>query len=83
VALADPSRQFAIEYKLKEPWLLDQFSFREDPVEAVPASVRAMRGLNRLADRLDNAALAQAQERQDAMASQRLVQDALYGALND
>jgi xylose isomerase len=42
-----------------------------------------MRGLNRLADRLDLAALAQAQERQDAMATQRLVQDALYGAIDD
>jgi len=34
-------------------------------------------------DRLDLAALAEAQERQDAMASQRLVQEALFGPLDD
>jgi len=67
----------------QKPWLLDQFPFREDPVEAARASVRAMRGLNRLVDRLDLAALAEAQERQDAMASQRLVQEALFGPLDD
>jgi xylose isomerase len=59
------------------PILLDQFPFREDPVEAARASIRALRALDRLLDRIDLKALEAAQQRQDALAAQRLVQELL------
>jgi xylose isomerase len=59
------------------PILLDQFPFREDPVAAARASVRTLRALDRLLDRVDMAALAEAQQHQDALAAQRLIQDLL------
>jgi xylose isomerase len=59
------------------PILLDQFPFREDPVEAARASVRTLRALDRLLDRVDMQALAEAQQQQDALAAQRLIQDLL------
>jgi sugar phosphate isomerase/epimerase len=58
-------------------WQLDQFPFREDPVDAVKTSLRTLKALHRALDRLDVPALLEAQDRQDAMASQRIVQDAL------
>jgi len=61
------------------PLLLDQFPFREDPVEAGRTSIRATRRLAQLLDRLDAAALAAAQDRQDALAAQRIVQALLLG----
>ncbi len=59
------------------PILLDQFPFREDPVKAARASIRTLKALDRLLDRVDMTALAEAQEHQDALAAQRLVQDLL------
>jgi xylose isomerase len=64
----------------QEPILLDQFPFREDPVEAARTSVRTMRAIDGALDRLDLDALQEAQERQDALAAQRLISDLLLGA---
>jgi xylose isomerase len=62
-------------------WLLDQFPFREDAVEAARASIRRLRAMNRVLDRLDLNALAEAQTRQDALAAQNLVFEMLLGEL--
>jgi xylose isomerase len=62
-----------------EPILLDQFPFREDPVEAARASIRTTRAIDAALDRLDLDALAEAQQRQDPLAVQRLVTDLLLG----
>ena len=58
-------------------WQLDQFPFREDSVDAARTSIRFLKALHRALDLLDVQALQEAQARQDAMAAQRLVQDAL------
>ncbi|MEV6842853.1 TIM barrel protein [Actinoplanes sp. NPDC051411] len=60
-------------------WQLDQFPFREDSVDAARTSITFLKRIHRALDRLDEAALAEAQERQDAMATQRIVQNALFG----
>jgi xylose isomerase len=57
-----------------DPLLLDQFPFREDPVAAARQSIATIKALDRLAERIDLEALRDAQKRQDALASQRLVQ---------
>lgn len=62
-----------------EVLLLDQFPFREDPVAAARESIRTIRQLDALLDRLDLDALRAAQQRQDALAAQRLVLDLLLG----
>ncbi len=62
-------------------WQLDQFPFREDPVDAANTSIRFLKALHRALDTLDVEGLRQAQERQDAMAAQRLVQDALLSSM--
>ncbi len=59
------------------PILLDQFPFREDPVQAARNSIETIRALDRALDRLDLQALARAREAQDAMAAQRIVLDLL------
>lgn len=64
------------------PLLLDQFPFREDPVEAARSSIRTIRGLNRLLDRIDLSSLDAAQNRQDALAAQQIVMDMLLGAVS-
>src|ERR1700730_416096 len=61
------------------PLLLDQFPFREDPIRAAQASIRTIRGMEKLLDRLDLGALTAAQGRQDALKAQRIVMDALLG----
>ena len=61
------------------PILLDQFPFREDPIAAARNSIRTIRGLDRLLDRIDLHALAAAQDRQDALEAQRIVMDLLLG----
>lgn len=61
------------------PVLLDQFPFREDPVEAAAISIRTLEAMERLLDRIDPTALAAAQDRQDAVAAQRLVLEELLG----
>ncbi len=62
------------------PILLDQFPFREDPIRAARSSIDTIRALDRLLDRVDLRALAAAQDRQDALAAQRLVMSLLLGA---
>jgi xylose isomerase len=62
------------------PLLLDQFPFREDPIRAAQASIRTIRGMERLLDRLDLDALRAAQERQDDFEAQRVIMDVLLGA---
>jgi xylose isomerase len=62
------------------PILLDQFPFREDPVKAARSSIRTIRALNRLLDRVDSGALGAVQDRHDALAAQRIVLDLLLGA---
>jgi xylose isomerase len=62
-----------------EPILLDQFPFREDPVEAAKASIHTMRAIDRTLDRLDVDVLREAQSRQDAAAAQRMITDLLLG----
>jgi xylose isomerase len=59
------------------PILLDQFPFREDPVAAARASIRTLKALDRLLDRVDLNQLKAAQDAQDALAAQRLIQDLL------
>jgi len=61
------------------PILLDQFPFREDPVAAARHSIRTLRALNSVLDRIDMNALSEAQDRQDALAAQRLVLELLLG----
>ena len=62
------------------PVLLDQFPFREDPVAAARSSIRTIRGLNRVLDRIDLKALAAAQAQHDPLAAQQLVMDMLLGS---
>jgi len=62
-------------------WQLDQFPFREDVVDNARTSIRFLKALHRALDRLDEEALAEAQRRQDPLAAQRLVQDALLGCM--
>ncbi len=57
--------------------LLDQFPFREDPVEAARESIRTVRQLDALVDQIDVDALEAAQRNQDALPAQRLVLDLL------
>ena len=57
----------------QKPVLLDQFPFREDPVGAATLSIQAIEGMERMLDRIDVAALDDAQERQDALAAQAIV----------
>jgi xylose isomerase len=64
-----------------KPWKLDQFPFREDPVEAARASLRMLTALLTLADRIDADQLATARENQDALAAQRLAFDILFADL--
>jgi xylose isomerase len=59
--------------------LLDQFPFREDPVQAARESIQTIRKLDAKIDRLDVVALRKAQDAQDALAAQRLVLDLLLG----
>jgi xylose isomerase len=65
----------------EQPILLDQFPFREDPVEAARSSIQTMRQIDAALDRLDVDALQEAQSGQDAMAAQRIVLDLLLGGV--
>jgi xylose isomerase len=67
----------------QEPILLDQFPFREDPVQAAAESIRTIRAIDAALDRLDLEALMDAQSRQDALAAQRVVLDLLLGAVSN
>ncbi|GAB2964742.1 TIM barrel protein [Streptomyces pseudoechinosporeus] len=57
----------------EKPVLLDQFPFREDPVEALAHSIRTIRRLDSACERIDLEALQDAQERQDAIAAQQIL----------
>jgi xylose isomerase len=61
------------------PLLLDQFPFREDAVQAARASIRTIRSLDQVLDRLDLGALTAAQDRQNALEAQRIALNALLG----
>lgn len=61
------------------PLLLDQFPFRENAIQAARASIRTIRALDSVLDRLDLNMLASIQEKQDALEAQRLVLDTLIG----
>ncbi|MDT0444712.1 sugar phosphate isomerase/epimerase family protein [Streptomyces johnsoniae] len=56
-----------------QPVLLDQFPFREDPVAALSHSIETIRRLDAACERIDVDALRDAQERQDAIAAQKLL----------
>ncbi len=62
-----------------KPLLLDQFPFRENPVDAARQSIETLDAMERLIDRLDLDALAAAQSRHDALAGQRMVLDQMLG----
>jgi xylose isomerase len=62
-------------------WNLDQFPFREDPVENARLSIRFLRAIDRALAILDGGALAAAQAEQDALGAQKLVQDALLQSM--
>ncbi|MFJ5842329.1 TIM barrel protein [Streptomyces shenzhenensis] len=62
-------------------WQLDQFPFREDPVEAARAGIRTMRAFHRALGYLDRDALTAAQSAQDALGAQRIAKRALFRAL--
>lgn len=60
-------------------WQLDQFPFRDDAVAAANLAIDFLKRVDAALDRLDEEALASAQDAQDAITAQRIVQDALYG----
>lgn len=64
-------------------WQLDQFPFREDTVETAKLSIRFLKAIYRALDRLDVAALVDAQSRQDALGAQRVIQEALFSSMAD
>ena len=61
------------------PLLLDQFPFRENPIQAARTSISTIRKLNSLLDRFDLSTLVAAQDRQDALAAQQIVLNMLLG----
>jgi xylose isomerase len=63
----------------EKPWKLDQFPFREDPVQAARASILMLSRLLDIADAIEPKELAEIQERQDALAAQAIVFDTLFG----
>jgi xylose isomerase len=50
-------------------------------VDAAKTTIRTLKMIYRALDRLDADGLVEAQHRQDAMATERIVQDALFGPL--
>ncbi|MCA5932773.1 sugar phosphate isomerase/epimerase [Pectobacterium versatile] len=63
-------------------WQLDQFPFRENHVEAAQLSIRFLKHIYRALDKLDIPALQAAQEAQNPLQAQRIVQDALLSSIN-
>jgi xylose isomerase len=61
------------------PLLLDQFPFREDPVEAARTSIRNIRLLDNLLEESDLSELLAAQSEQNALRSQQFVLQLLLG----
>ncbi|WBU37924.1 sugar phosphate isomerase/epimerase family protein [Homoserinibacter sp. YIM 151385] len=64
----------------KGVWQLDQFPFREDSVEAADFAIDFLKRVQGGLGRLDVEGLMAAQERHDAVAANRIAQQALYGA---
>ena len=62
-------------------WNLDQFPFREDAVENATLSIRFLKAVYRALDLLDEEALATAQAKQDALGSQKVIQEALLQSM--
>ncbi len=62
-----------------DPVLLDQFPFREDPVAALTRSLETITMLDEACARVDRVKLAEAQGRQDALAAQAVLWNALLG----
>jgi xylose isomerase len=60
-------------------WQLDQFPFREDCVEAANMAIDFLKAIDRALDALDFDAMRAAQDRQDAMAANRIARRALFG----
>ncbi|MCE9730242.1 sugar phosphate isomerase/epimerase [Pectobacterium sp. IFB5596] len=63
-------------------WQLEQFPFRENHVEAAQLSIRFLKHIYRALDKLDIPALQAAQEAQNPLQAQRIVQDALLSSIN-
>lgn len=88
VGTVHPVELFEFFYTLRSNgwegvWQLDQFPFREDTVEAARLSIRFLKAIFRALETLDIEALRAAQARQDAIGAQRIVQDALFGDMED
>ena len=88
VGTVHPVELFEFFYTLRSNgwegvWQLDQFPFREDTVEAARLSIRFLKRIFRALESLDIEALRAAQAREDAMGAQRVVQDALFGGMED
>lgn len=62
-----------------DPVLLDQFPFREDPVEALRRSIETIQLLDEACSRIDRTELAAVRSEQDALGAQRLMWNALLG----
>lgn len=62
-----------------DPVLLDQFPFREDPVEALRRSIETIQLLDDACSRIDRGELAAVRSEQDALGAQRLMWNALLG----
>lgn len=81
-----PMELFEFFYTLRKNnwqgvWQLDQFPFREDCVEAANLAIDFLKSVDRALDVLDFDALKAAQERQDALAANRLAREALFGSV--
>lgn len=59
-------------------WQLDQFPFREDSVAVANGAISFLKGIERALDKLDFAAMQDAQDRQDAVTALRLAREALF-----
>lgn len=62
-------------------WQLDQFPFREDHVEAANLSIRFLKHIYRALDKLDIAALQDAQREQNPLKAQKIIQNALLTSI--
>jgi xylose isomerase len=60
-------------------WQLDQFPFREDPVATANSAIDFLKAIERALDKLDFAAMQEAQEKHDAITALNLARDALFG----
>jgi sugar phosphate isomerase/epimerase len=88
VGTVHPVELFEFFYTLRSNgwegvWQLDQFPFREDTVEAARLSIRFLKRIFRALESLDIEALRAAQAREDALAAQRIVQDALFAGMEE